>query len=259
MIISIITIFIAILIRIWISRQLFNRSDKVNFLWASSSAGVWVIIMSLPHFINRYYPLPPHRQLYITSILTILITISIRNKPWIFGRIFQSIVRIVSSSIPTNGSYSISARSEESCKRSYIKKYTFWPIPNIILLSIVSGIAFWRVENILYLIMGWIYHHDLLTIISQRSFFPIIIHAGAMAISSSVILALHDKLPLRLGRATALWSGIVIHYLFNIAQSQGRWWMTFPLITVSIITITYAFAQSDLLYIPQPATEKEST
>ena len=250
MISNIITLFFASVLRIRISRQIFEHSEKKVFFMTTLSTIISIIIITLFSLLysNQILTSLYYNILLLIAIITLVSIPITRNR--LVWWIIQSIIRFIQI-IRWYHPYTLAARSEESVKRWYIKKYTNWHLWTIILLWIVSGIAFGRSENIIYGIMWYLHNDTAITIISKRAFVPIILHSGTVCISWLISYSIAQKWYPLLWWSIWLWWGILLHYLFNISQIQ---WYSSAIIVILLIciwSISYSFFRSDVLYIPK--------
>ena len=253
MISSIITLFFASLLRIRISRQIFEYSEKKAFFMTTISTIISIIILTLLSLLytsqivtNLYYSI----LLWVIIIAWVSIPVARNRLVW---RIIQSIIRFTQM-IWWYNSYAMAARSEESIKRWYIKQYTSWHIGTVLLLWIVSGIVFWRTENIIYGIMWYIHNDIAISIVSKRAFVPIILHSGTICWSGLISYRIAQKRSPLLWWAIWLWSGILLHYVFNMSQIQWYHSAIILILLICIWAISYSLFRSDTLYIPKEST-----
>ena len=249
---SIISISIISLIWIWIIRQIFIKQSKQQIIKTSIWSIMSVISISIIYYLSNTYTLRKeyHTIIYITIII-ISIFLFIQKKRTI-SWIIQSLWRIIISSIwGIWWNYSINTLWEESFKRIYIKKFIIWLMWEIILLWIISGIVFGRTENIVYLIQSISRHTfiDNVMLIQQRSFIPILIHVWSICISILVWYWFQKRIWEIASWTLGLASGILVHYLFNISQTNSITIWTITIILLYIWVIHYSLFRSDLLYI----------
>ena len=253
---SIISILWWSLLRIWILRQIFSQNDKKQLLiisiWSVFYALIAFLIYNISHF---FAPINGHYSDYliiITILLLFLIPILPTGRK---GRILQSLFWI-GLKIGVGwviGTYSLSARWEETLKRSSLKNKKSWLLQSMILGGIVSAIVFGQIENIIYVVTSYLQSQDIITslnVLSQRSFLPIIVHIGSLCLGFITLLQLkpylnNNSLLRWIGAIVSIWS----HFLYNISQSHTSLkFVSLIFMGFYIVAIHYSLFRSDTLY-----------
>jgi hypothetical protein len=259
MIFSIITILISSLIRIRILRQIFERSDRYEIITTTIVSIISVCLFSLLYYVKQTVIINEYTYSIIYAVIIVVASIlyytSSRSRGWII----QSIVWLSLTMLwwPL-WLYSMRALWEESLKRTYIKKFTTWLLWKIILLSIVSGIVFWRTENLVYIIQYIVQdipNHKILSLIQHRGIIPVIVHIGSLCITIILWFELKKYISNIRARSIGLVAWIGSHYLFNIYQVYQVNMLSWVSIIVYIIIITYSLFRSDILYTKNISTQ----
>lgn len=259
-ILPIITIIIISVLRIRCMRQIFKQTNRQAFLTTSLTSILSVAFITLWYYFKQRLELTEHIYTYsYIGILMIASIIYFRRQRFIW-RILQSIVRISLTLIWWAWStYSLAALGEESFKWIYIKKYITWLLWKIIFLGIISGIVFWRTENIVYTLQYIIKNetpNSIVLLISQRWFIPIIVHIGSICVSLLLWFNLQKNLSSIIARWIAIFIWVWSHYLFNISQIYQSSAGSGIMIIWYLMIISYGLFRSDILYTPQDTTTK---
>lgn len=247
---SIISIIIMSVLRIRSIRQLFDHTDKKRFIITSITSIISVIIISILYYYKQKLNFTEHIYGYVSII--IIVSLIFFRKQRFFWWILQSILRISLALMWwTSSSYSIAALGEESFKWLYIKKYITWLLWWIVLLWIISGIAFWRTENFIYIIQYIIQnkqHETVMSLVQQRWFIPIIVHIGSICMSILLWFSLQKKTYPIIARWISILAWVWSHYLFNISQIYHFSLWTGLIILGYLIIISYGLFRSDMIY-----------
>lgn len=254
-ILPIITIIITTVLRIRCMRQIFEHTERQTFMITSLTSILSVIIIALWYYFKQNRDITEHMYIYSYSVIIIIASIIYFRKQRFLWRIIQSILRISLALVWWAWStYSLAALGEESFKWLYIKKYIIWLLWKIILLGIISGIVFWRTENIVYIVHYTTQSEtkeSILSLITQRWFIPIIVHIGSICVSLFLWFYIQKSLPSFIAWWIAMLVWIWSHYIFNLTQIYQFWAGSGILILWYLIIISYGLFRSDILYIPQ--------
>lgn len=244
---QIITLLFTSLLRIWIIRQVFYHNERKTIIH-TSLISIWsVLLLAGVYRIEQKYFTKTISFIIISSIITWSIIITRLQSKRFLWWIGQTIVVFLSTAIPFQNTYKILAWIEESSKRHALQKNTDLFQNKVIFLSIISGLSFWRAENIIYLIMTK--QEEFMTVLSSRSFIPIVVHIWFMCISylSAEIIFKKTKKTI-LGWSIWLSIGVILHALFNISQKENIWLISISIIVLCIFAVSYGIAKSDMIY-----------
>ncbi len=259
LILSIMSIIIISLIRIRLLRQIFEHTQKRTFLITSAISSIGVFIITLLYYMKQVYQLSDQQYIYLYGTISVVIGLFYFQRQRFSWWISQLWLWIGLAFLWwLSGLYSIAALWEETFKWIYIKKFVIWLLWEIILLGIISGIAFGWTENLVYIIQNIIKetpNNEIISLIQQRWIIPLIVHIGSLCLSIFIGFSLKTKTYPIIARWVAISTGIGSHYLFNLSQNyQIILWSTILIIGYLII-ISYSLFRSDFLYIPPQQIE----
>lgn len=265
MIWSIISIILFWLIWIRVIRQVVSSLHKKTLIITSARAICYTILVFIIY--NLTYFLPELSSNIVTSIIvaSIVFFVAVPILPTARkSRVIQSIFRIFTSIWVwwQVGTYTLSARWEESLKRSSLKNFQSWLLQSMILWAIISWIAFWVTENIIYMIVSFLQTNNISNafhVFSERSFLPILVHIWSLSLWFISIIQLKRYI-WQSWLVWILWFVITIlsHLLYNIWQAYDIKLLSSILIIGYIITLHYALFKSDTLYIWQTPQERQN-
>ena len=258
MIRSIISILLGLFVRIWILRQVFSQQKKNQILGITLRSIFYALaaffVYNISHFISQF-PTDYYTYIIIITILSLFFIPLLPQgwKVWILQSLGRIIVSLGVGWII--GKYSLSARGEESLKRSSLKNNQSWLIQSMILGWIISWIVFWRIENIIYTVTQYLQTQDIslaINLLGQRSFLPLIVHVWSISLWFCIILLMKKNFSLKIAQTLGIFSIIWSHLLYNMSQVGSLpWWIKVILMAIYLVSIHYALFRSDDLYISE--------
>lgn len=245
------SIALSSMIWLWMIRQIFVHAAKSKLITITVRNLISISAILALHYLQDMIPWGDYISigLIVISLLSIVIYRYKKRSIW---RLMHAWIWIIVS-MTWWSAYAIPVFTEESLKRTYIKSQLSQSLWYILVFGMMSGLSFGIIENIVYLISWW---SQWLIILWQRSLLPIIIHIAALCSTILIAYKAQNYIHPIISRSIAWASGILLHLLYNITQTNWNTLLSGLLIIISLITIHYSLMKSDLLYIDQSDDEK---